>query len=177
MEPSYQLLLENTALPSCENTALPSWPALTTRSTALLKSKSYPAEDNTTYYNDDTTSSDDNTTISSTARGDPIRATGSRMVNMIYNGPARRPRVRRRGDPRIRATGSRMVNMIYNGPARRPRVRTTPTQREILQQARFDQNIRDGQRLGAIPEAPTPLARPTNPTNDDITNPPDGANH
>ncbi|WAQ91297.1 hypothetical protein PtA15_14A179 [Puccinia triticina] len=70
-----------------------------------------------------------------------------------------------------------MVNMIYNGPARRPRVRTTPTQREILQQARFDQNIRDGQRLGAIPEAPTPLARPTNPTNDDITNPPDGANH
>ncbi|WAR57143.1 hypothetical protein PtB15_8B189 [Puccinia triticina] len=70
-----------------------------------------------------------------------------------------------------------MVNMIYNGPARRPRVRTTPTQREILQQARFDQKIRNGQRLGAIPEAPTPLARPTNPTNDDITNPPDGANH
>ncbi|WAR56768.1 hypothetical protein PtB15_7B618 [Puccinia triticina] len=70
-----------------------------------------------------------------------------------------------------------MVNMIYNGPARRPRVRTTPTQRKILQQARFDQNIRDGQRLGAIPEAPTPLARPTNPTNNDITNPPDGANH
>ncbi|KAA1083337.1 hypothetical protein PGTUg99_029010 [Puccinia graminis f. sp. tritici] len=71
---------------------------------------------------------------------------------------------------RARTTGNRIVTVVYNGPSRRPRLRTAPTAREIRDQARFDQNIRDGQRLGIIPEIPPPLTTPTSQENNDPVN-------
>ncbi|EFP76611.2 uncharacterized protein PGTG_02072 [Puccinia graminis f. sp. tritici CRL 75-36-700-3] len=79
--------------------------------------------------------------------------------------------------PRVRATGSRIVTVVNNGPPRRPRVRRTPTQREVEEEARFNRNVRDGQRLGVIPEAPTPQATPTEGARNSTSNTVDPANH
>ncbi|EFP85189.2 uncharacterized protein PGTG_11358 [Puccinia graminis f. sp. tritici CRL 75-36-700-3] len=80
------------------------------------------------------------------------------------------PTLRMTRNTRARTTGNRIVTVVYNGPSRRPRLRTAPTAREIRDQARFDQNIRDGQRLGIIPEIPPPLTTPTNQENNDPVN-------
>ncbi|KAA1064525.1 hypothetical protein PGT21_005675 [Puccinia graminis f. sp. tritici] len=79
--------------------------------------------------------------------------------------------------PWVRPTGSRIVTVVNNGPPRRPQVRRTPTQREVEDEACFNRNVRNGQRLGVIPEAPNPQATPTKGARNSTSNTVDPANH
>jgi hypothetical protein len=78
--------------------------------------------------------------------------------------------------PRVRTSGT-IVTVVNNGPSSRPQVRRTPTQHEVEDEACFNRNIRDGQRLGVIPETPTPQATPTEEAHNSAANTVDPANH